>query len=177
MRKIVFSILLLVVGCAEPVDQASTNLKKGDEFFAKNEYEVAEYYYDKIPEDSPFFRQAQKKLNVIAAVKEKWKIDVGDTVEISKVTITENKYTTDNDSKSPIHTLTVVNTSWKKLKRVNIEFSYFTEAGIIITRLVVNDVELDLDPNTQKVYENISPGTIYFQFATCEAKIINAYFQ
>jgi len=63
MKKFVLVLILLVFGCSDLGDQASANLKKGDEFFAKNEYEVAEYYYDKIPEESPFYRQARKKLN------------------------------------------------------------------------------------------------------------------
>jgi hypothetical protein len=176
MKKIILGLLLMLFGCSDPADKASENLKKGDEFFGKNEYEVAEYYYEKIPEESPFFHQAQKKLNAIAVVKAKWKVAVGDTVEISKVVIIDNKYKADNLSKEPIHTITLVNKSWKKLESVNIEFIYYNEAGTVVTRLV-GDVKTDLEPRTQSVFENISPGTVHERFVKCEAKIINAYFQ
>ncbi len=176
MRKFIFSLLFLLFGCSDPGDQASANLKKGDEFFAKNEYEVAEYYYDKIPEDSPFFRQAQKKLNIIASAKTKWKVVQGDTVDISQVVLIENEYQTSNVSRLPIHSITLENKSWKRLESVNIEFTYFKETGTVIAKLI-GSIETNLEPRTQRVFKNISPGTIQEQFVKCDARIVSANFQ
>ncbi len=176
MKKFVLVLMLLVFGCSDLGDQASANLKKGDEFFAKNEYEVAEYYYDKIPEESPFYRQARKKLNTIASVKEKWKVVAGDTVEISKVVIIENTYKVDNVSRLPIHTVTIANNTRKTLESVIIEFIYYDEAGSVVTTLVGN-VKASVEPKSQNVFDNISPGTLQERFVNCEARIINAHFQ
>ncbi len=176
MKKFVLVLMLLVFGCSDLGDQASANLKKGDEFFAKNEYEVAEYYYDKIPEESPFYRQARKKLNTIASIKEKWKVVAGDTVEISKVVIIENTYKVDNVSRLPIHTVTIANNTRKTLESVIIEFIYYDEAGSVVTTLVGN-VKASVEPKSQNVFDNISPGTLQERFVNCEARIINAHFQ
>lgn len=176
MKKFVLVLMLLVFGCSDLGDQASANLKKGDEFFAKNEYEVAEYYYDKIPEESPFYRQARKKLNTIASVKEKWKVVAGDTVEISKVVIIENTYKVDNVSRLPVHTVTIANNTRKTLESVIIEFIYYDEAGSVVTTLVGN-VKASVEPKSQNVFDNISPGTLQERFVNCEARIINAHFQ
>jgi hypothetical protein len=175
MKKIIFSLLVILFGCSDSADQAGANLKKGDEFFNKSEYEVAEYYYEKVPEESPLFRQAQTKLEAIAGIKERWKVIPGDTVEISNIILVENKYNTDNTSRLPIHAITLANRSWKKLKSINIEFTYYNAAGAVITKLIV-EIETDLDSRNQKVYENVSPGVIQERFAKCDARIINAVF-
>ena len=133
-------------------------------------------YYDKIPEESPFYRQARKKLNTIASIKEKWKVVAGDTVEISKVVIIENTYKVDNVSRLPIHTVTIANNTRKTLESVIIEFIYYDEAGSVVTTLVGN-VKASVEPKSQNVFDNISPGTLQERFVNCEARIINAHFQ
>ena len=175
MKKITVSLLVILFGCSDPADQAGTNLKKGDEFFDKSEYEVAEYYYEKIPEESPLFIQAQKKLNAIAMVKEQWKVVAGDPIEISNITIVEHKYNTDSSATLPIHSVTLVNRYWKKLKSVDIQFSYYDGSGNIVAKLIT-EIETNLDSRNQRVYENISPGTVRERFVSCEIKIINADF-
>jgi len=72
MKKTLLILLLLAAGCIDTEENASANLKKGDDFFAKNEYEVAEYYYERIPEESPFYAKAQVKLEEIAKIKKQW---------------------------------------------------------------------------------------------------------
>ena len=175
MKKFIFSLVVLLFGCSDPGDQPGTNLKKGDEFFAKNEYEVAEYYYDQIPEDSPFFRQAQKKLNAIAVVKAKWKVVESDSTEISQVVLVENKYKADNVSRVPIHSITIANNSKKKLESVNIEFTYFNQEGTVIATLL-GDVKTPVDPESKNIFDNVSPGILQERFVNCEARIINAHF-
>jgi hypothetical protein len=167
--------VLILFGCSDSADQASANLKKGDEFFAKNEYDIAEYYYDKIPEDSPFFQQAQKKLNAIAVGRAQWKVDNNGSTKISEVYIIDNKYKIDSVSKLPIHAITLENKSWKSLLSVDIEFIYYNDEGTVVTKLIA-DVKTNLLPKTQKVYENISPGTIQERFVNCQARIIAAHF-
>ena len=175
MKKFAFGLMLLIVGCSDPGEQAGSNLKKGDEFFAKNEYEIAEYYYEKIPEESPLYRQAQKKLNEITVIKEHWKIGEADSAEVAQVVLVENKYNADNTSKVPIHTLTLLNNSRKKLGSVNIEFTYYNAAGGVIA-VLVDEVKTPLGSNTQGVFDKVSPGILPDKFERCEARIINAHF-
>ncbi len=176
MKKFVLGLALLVFGCSDHGDKASENFKKGDDFFAKNEYEIAEYYYDKIPEDSPFYRQAQKKLHAIALVKEQWKIVKSDSVGTSQIILVENKYRTDGVSGAPIHTITLTNNSRRTLNSVTIVFTYYNQGGNVITTLV-GEVTTSLEPNTQAVFENVTPGTLQEPFVNCEAKIINTHFR
>ncbi|MDP1678375.1 MAG: FxLYD domain-containing protein [Bacteroidota bacterium] len=176
MKKFILGLVLLVFGCSDPGDKASENLKKGDSFFEKNEYEVAEYYYDKIPEESPFYRQAQKKLDAIALVKEQWKIVASDSVGASKIILVENKYRTDSVSGAPIHTITLTNNSRRTVNSVNIEFTYYNQAGNVITTLV-GDVKTSLEPNTRASFDDITPGTLQELFVKCDAKIISIHFR
>lgn len=175
MKKFIFSLIFFAVGCSDPIDQASTNLKKGDEFFAKNEYEAAEYYYDRIPEESPFYPQAQKKMNAIAVFKAKWRVNDKDSSEISKVVLVENISKMNNISRVPTHMITIANNSTKLLESIEVEFTYYDQNESVITALIT-EVKTPLKPKSQETYYDITPGLLQERFTTCQAKIINAHF-
>ncbi|MBW7887933.1 MAG: hypothetical protein H3C35_06185 [Bacteroidetes bacterium] len=66
MKKLFLCVILLVAaGCEDLDEDAPINFKKGIEFYKKGEYEIAEYYFDKIPEESPLYNSAQKRLQKI----------------------------------------------------------------------------------------------------------------
>ena len=62
-------VAMLFIGCDNTPEQAADNLKKGDEYFAAQQYEVAEYYYDKIPDESPLYKEAQLKIDKISELQ------------------------------------------------------------------------------------------------------------
>ena len=62
IKTILLFLILLLAGCGESVEDAPINLQKGNDFYIRGQYEVAEYYFEKIPEDSPLYPEAQEKL-------------------------------------------------------------------------------------------------------------------
>lgn len=176
MKKFYCLFFIFLLGCSGTEENASANLKKGDDFFAKKEYEVAEYYYEKIPEESPIYIQAQKKLEEIAAVKKQWadkEVKVGD---LTKIIVLDHTYQTDNVSQVPIHRLSLVNNTDRFIETITVEFTYFDKSGKEITKLTA-EVNTPMYQNTQDVFKGISPGMVNEEYAKSTAKIISARFQ
>ena len=177
MKKILFIILLAcTIGCEQSDEDASSNLKKGDSFFEKKEYEVAEYYYEKIPEESPMYAKAKKKLDAIAVIKKQWTEHSVPQIDLNKIVIVEHTFTVDNISLLPVHRLSLVNNTNRTLESIDVEFSYLDKNGKILEKLVC-EVKTGMYTNTQDVFKGIKPGVVREAFATSEAKILSAKFR
>ncbi len=176
MKKLLFIFFAILFGCTGTEEHASANLKKGDDFFAKKEYEVAEYYYEKIPEDSPIYTQAQKKLEAIAVIKKQWADKEVKVADLSKIAMIDHTYQLDNVTQVPTHRLSLVNNTPRILESVTVEFSYFDKDGKEIQKLTV-EVTTQMYENTQDVFKGISTGVLLRPFTTSTAKIVSAKFQ
>jgi hypothetical protein len=174
MKNILFFVLLVALyGCTGGEENASSNLKKGDEFFEKEEYEVAEYYYEKVPEESPLYSKAKRKLDEIAVIKRLWvEKDVPET-EVARIQILNHRYAVDNVRHVPSHSLELYNNLPQNVEYVDLEFTYLDQEGTVITTLTMQ-LRTSIFPNSRKGFNAVEPGYVGKSFATSEAKIVRA---
>ncbi len=176
MKKTLLILLLFAAGCIDTEENASANLKKGDDFFSKREYEVAEYYYERVPEESQFYAKAKVKLEEIAKIKKQWVEKEVLPSEIARILITEHTYVVDNITRVPAHRLAIVNGTIRNLAYITVKFDYYdTDNQLIISYEV--ETKTPMYPNTQDVYTNIEPGVLTKEIARSTATIISAKYQ
>lgn len=174
MKKILM-VLVILIGCTDGEEYASINLQKGDEFFAKGEYEIAEYYYDKIPEDSPLFKSAQRNLAIIEKQKENIVAEEVSGVKVDRgLTIVGHTYLL-RLGRVPIHKVTILNGTSKKLQFADLEFVYIDGSGREIKRLT-GTIYQDIGPNEQKEVSEIAPGMIDGKFERVEVNFKRTFF-
>ena len=167
---------LLLAGCGDSEENAPSNLQKGNEFYAKQEYEVAEYYFEKIPEESPLYPQAKKKLDAIAAIKKQWKEKQVSTTDLSKIVIIDHTYQLVNIARIPTHRLSLVNNTDRILEYITVEFSYTDKTGKVVAKLTT-ETRTPMFQNTQDVFKGIEPGYVAEEFTTSTARIVSARFK
>ena len=175
MKKTILFILLAFSGCMDTEENASLNLKKGDSFFEKKEYEVAEYYYERIPEDSPLYTKAKRKLDEIALIKKHWVEKEVPADDVPKITILNHNVGMDNVRHIPSHTLELFNNLSREVKYITAEFTYADANGTIVGKLKT-EVKISLYPNTRGSFSAIEPGYVAKAFSSSSAKIISARF-
>jgi hypothetical protein len=171
MKKALIVILLALFGCTDSEDNASTNLRKGDTFMARGEFEIAEYYYEKIPEESVLYKtvlrrrkEMEKKRPVVSAASAP---ESGAKEEA--VVITKHTYTLQL-GKMPIHTLTVRNGTSKRLNMLEVEFVYLNEAGQEVSRMQ-SMVSAVVEPGEEKMVGKVAPGMVQEKFTQVKYEI------
>ena len=128
MKNIPFLFLLLALVCTDSEEQASTNLRKGDEFYNKGQYDIAEYYYDKIPEESILRKTVARRKKDIEKNIGSFSAKVSSEKKAEEVTIANHTFKV-SLGRIPMHTITLLNSTSKKLQMVDVEFTYFNAAG------------------------------------------------
>lgn len=176
MKRLLFLILVAFIGCTDSEENAAANFKKANEFFDKKEYEIAEYYYERIPDTSPLYKEAGKKLEVIAAIKRQWVEKKISTEDLSKVVLEKHSFKMDNLGKFPSHFLSVVNHTDILLEYIEVEFTYYDAKNIVITKLTT-EIHAKLPKHSSDVYTNVQPGVVNGEIANADAKIIKARFK
>ena len=169
-------ISTVLFGCDSSVDQAPANMKKGDAYYAERQYEVAEYYYQKIPEESPLYKEAQLKMQQIAQIEQNELPKGPGADEALKISIFDQSITSNPGGVAPIHSVQLNNESVHKLASVQLEFSYFDKAGDLIGVKRCNVITPILG-KSQETFTGIAPGTLDVPFATCKIRVISAEFQ
>jgi len=172
----VLIIAFIVAGCVDNEENASANLKKGDDFFAKHEYEVAEYYYEKIPESSPFYKKAQKQLDAIGTIKRQWVEKEVTAEELAKIIIIDHTYKVDNITRVPVHRLSLVNNMDRILEYIEVEFTYYDNDDRKVYTLIT-ETRTPMYQNTQDVFTKIEPGAVPVDFSRSTARILKARYQ
>ena len=175
------SIIILIVtamlwGCDSTSDQAPGNLKKGDQYFDAGEYEVAEYYYEKIPEESPQFKEAHVKLQKISEIRISKLPKISAEDEARKVSVFDQSVTSNALGKMPIHSVSLNNESSYKLTRVEFEFTYFDAGGNLIAAKRCK-VRTPIPARSQETFSGISPGVLEETFSSSKVRILSAEFQ
>lgn len=176
MKRLVLFILLAMIGCTDSEENAAANLKKGNDFYNKKEYEVAEYYFERIPESSPLYKEAEKKLEAIAAIKKQWIEKEVSPADLANIVIIDHTYQLDNVTRIPTHRLSIVNNTDRILQSITVEFTYFNKDNKEVGKLVAN-VRTPMYEHTQDVFKGIEPGALTVDFVRSEAKIVKARFQ
>ena len=169
-------ISTLLIGCDNSVDQAPVNMKKADQYFAERQYEIADYYYEKIPEESPLYKEAQLKIEQIASMEQSALPKGPGADEALKITIFDQSITSNPGGVAPIHTIQLNNESVHKLASVQLEFSYFDAAGNLMGVKRCN-VGTPILGKSQETFTGIAPGVLDAQFVTYRVKVISAEFQ
>ena len=176
--KYIFSIIAvaMLVGCDSTSEQAPGNLKKGDQYFEAREYEVAEYYYGKIPEDSPQFKEAQAKLQKIAEIQKSKLPTISAADETRKVSVFDQSITSNTLGKMPVHSVSLNNESSFKLASIEFEFTYFDAGGNLIAAKRCR-VKTPIPARSQETFNGIAPGVLEETFTSSKVRILSAEFQ
>jgi hypothetical protein len=163
-------------GCDNTPEQAPANLQKGDEYFAAQQYEVAEYYYDKIPEDSPLYKEAQLKIDKINEIQKVSLPKISVAEESQKVSVFDQTMTSNSGGTEPVHSVELNNESTHKLVSVVLEFTYYNAGGdvVAVKQLKVSSPMLG---KTQETFKEITPGHLESPCASSRVKVVSAEFQ
>jgi hypothetical protein len=177
--KVLFTLFLcaLIVGCDATDEQAANNYNKGNKFFQLKEFEIAEYYYDKIPSTSPLYAQAQQRIQIVGdSLKALIPPEAqGPQGNVSQIQLLDYSYTLDNTGRVPTHRISLQNNSPAHLESVVLEFTYYDSAGNPI-QILKEEVDTPLYPQVQDVFKNIRPGELKAPFASCTIRILSANF-
>ncbi|MGA9406939.1 MAG: hypothetical protein WBW71_07385 [Bacteroidota bacterium] len=169
-------VSMLLFGCDSTADQAPSNLQKGDEYFAAKQYEVAEYYYDKIPEESPLYKEAQMKMEQIANIEQGELPKISEAEESQKVSVFDQSMTSNAGGTEPVHSVELNNESVHKLTSVVLEFTYFDATGNIVAVKQVK-VATPMIGKTQDTFTGITPGSLESPCTSCKVRVVSAEFQ
>ncbi|MEI7907138.1 MAG: hypothetical protein WCI84_07250 [Bacteroidota bacterium] len=175
MKKNLFLFLLFMIGCADPDENASKNIRKGDEFFNKGEYDIAEYYYDKIPVENPLYQTVIRRKEEIKKAHEDPMADTRTAKKAKGVYVTNHTFFISNPGPMPVHRITIVNNTDDNLQFVELEFVYLDEEGNEVSRLSTV-LTTYVTRNSQKVFEKITPGIMREKFAKANAVLIKPVF-
>ncbi|MDD8016943.1 MAG: hypothetical protein PHP42_01090 [Bacteroidota bacterium] len=176
MKKFLLFLSLGVFGCGNTADNAPANIKKGDEFYAKKEYEVAEYYYEKIPDDSPFYLQAQRNIAAIEKIKEQWADRSVPAADLSNIIVTDHSFNKDFTTHIPIHRLLFFNRNKRNIEMVKVTFSYQDGHGSELAT-ITTEIPIRLKGSSQNVAEEIKPGIVSDEFVSTTARIVGARYE
>ncbi|MCK9410606.1 MAG: FxLYD domain-containing protein [Bacteriovoracaceae bacterium] len=162
MKKAFILCLMVFFGCTDSDENASTNLRKGDEFLARGEYEVAEYYYDKIPEESVLYKTVLRRRQEM----EKQQASGGAVKRVDRnaegVFVTKHSYSLQM-GRIPIHTISILNNTSKRVNTIEMEFVYLDDTGKEVARLLTM-VNAMVDPAEEKEIGKITPGMVTEKF-------------
>ncbi len=164
MKNIPLLFLLLAIGCTDTEENASTNLRKGDEFFNKGQYEIAEYYYDKIPEESVLRKTVERRIDEINKIKIDPSLDKHSTRKKEGVFITNHSFELGTMGLLPLHKMTIVNNTDKNLQFCELEFIYYDAAGTEVERLTTT-ATTGVQKQSSRSFEKITPGVVKQKFA------------
>lgn len=175
MKKFSLLLVLSLFGCTDSEENASMNLRKGDEFFAKGEYEIAEYYYDKIPEESNLYKSVLRKKQEMEKINNDPVLKAKKAAKEESVTIVRHSHIL-RMGRLPVHTLTLANNTSKHLNIVEMDFVYLDASGKEVARLMTM-LTPGLDAETEKEMTNISPGMVNEKFSQVRIEIKRTLFQ
>lgn len=176
MKKFIVLVCLVAAGCGGSLEDAQSNFQKGNEFFDHQEYDVAEYYYDKIPEESPLYQEAAKKLDQIESIRKDLADKEVSQADLSNISIIDQSNHMDLVSNKPFHRIVFVNHTSKTLKSVTFEFVYIDKNGSEVDKLT-KEVKILVSPNETKEIKGIEPGVITKIFNTAQVNIVAASYE
>lgn len=169
-------LMLLLAGCDNTADQAPGNLQKGDEYFAAKRSEVAEYYYEKIPEESPLYKEAELKIAKIDEIEKGALPKISVAEESQKVSIFDQTMTSNSGGTEPVHSVELNNESIHKLVSVVLEFTYLDAGGAVVAVKQVK-IAAPMSGKTQETFKGISPGALESPCTASKVRVVSAEFQ
>jgi hypothetical protein len=174
MKQLIAAALFLVLaGCQNNLENASANMKKGDSFYEAKEYDVAEYYYEKIPEESPLFVQARMKLDSISAFRKYWSTTTVSPEDMKNIMLGDHSASMMKATMKPLHSFVIINNTPRTLSSVTIEFTYYDIEHNVVGKLTC-DVDAPVPSKNKGVFNRVEPGTLKKLFMKSDAKLIGA---
>ena len=150
--------------------------KKGTNILPQNSTEVAEYYYDKIPEESPLYKEAQLKIEKIDEIQKGALPKISVAEESQKVSMFDQTMTSNSGGTEPIHSVELNNESMHKLASVVLEFTYLDAAGNVVA-VKQCKVATPMIGKTQETFKGISPGSLESPCVSSKVKVVSVEFQ
>lgn len=172
-KMCILLFMTAIMGCEISLENASWNMKKGDSFYASKEYDVAEYYYGKIPEESPLYKQAKNKIDSIAIIRKYWAITIVTPEDMVKIAIMDHSAKMNVSTMNPLHSFVIVNGTLRTLSMISVECTYFDANGTEIERLVC-DLKASVPSMKKGVFGRVEPGTLKVSFARSTIKLVGA---
>ncbi|MGE5314435.1 MAG: hypothetical protein ACM3Q4_07060 [Acidobacteriota bacterium] len=150
-------------------------MKKGDSFFATKDYDVAEYYYQKIPEESPLYSQARAMLDSIAAYRTYWSTKDVPESEMKNIILGDHSASMLGPSMKPLHSFVIINNTPRTLSSVKVEFTYYNESGAEVGKLTC-DVDAPVPSKKKGVFNRVEPGQLKKGFYKSSARLVGAQY-
>jgi hypothetical protein len=141
---------------------------------ARGEYEIAEYYYDKIPEESVLYKSVARRRQEMQKKLASGEAASGGSSSSSQkraegIFITKQSYLLQL-GRMPIHTITVLNNTSKKLNVLEVEFVYLDGSGNEVSRRLMM-VSANLGPGEERQMEKIAPGMVNEKFTSVKVEV------
>ena len=176
--KVLISLLtaVLLIGCMDDSENARANMEKGEQFMKQGEFEVAEYYYERIPEDSPYYRKAMLRLEEIKKRHQAMIEQEASSAGSQEVLIARHSFQVDNMGKVPIHFITIENNSDQAIQMLELEFVYLGFNGKEVATLS-QPLAVGIEPESVKEVKGVSPGIVSEPFQKVNIKINRILFK
>jgi uncharacterized protein YcfL len=166
---------MLIAGCQSSLENSPVNMKKGDAFYASKEYDAAEYYYQKIPKESPLFMQAKVKLDSIALFKKYWTITTVPPEDLTKIALMDHSASMNMSTMKPLHSFVIANNTQRTLSAVTIRFTYYDDTQTEVAQ-IVSIVDANVQPMKRGVFSRVEPGILTTVFAKSTATVVAAQY-
>jgi hypothetical protein len=177
MKKVFILCVLLVAaaGCQNEQENAPANMKKGNSFYEVKEYDVAQYYYEKIPPESPLYPDAKNKLDSIAIFKKYWAITKVTDEDMKKIDLIDHSGSMNLSSMKPLHSFVILNNTERTLSIVTVEFTYYDFEHNVVGKLTC-DVDAPVPSMKKGVFSRVEPGILKSAFARSTVKLVGAQY-
>jgi hypothetical protein len=168
-------LFLAAAGCQSNFENAPSNMKKGDSFYASKEYDVAEYYYQKIPEESPLYAEAKAKLDSIATFKKYYAITTVTEQDLKNIDLMDHSFSMNLSTMKPLHSFVILNKTPRSLSSITVEFTYYDMNHNTVGQLVC-DVDAPVPSMKKGVFSRVEPGVLQSVFAKSSVKLVGAQY-
>jgi hypothetical protein len=166
-------LLVLIAGCQNGFENAPVNMRKGDAFYAAKEYDMAAYYYGKVPEESPLFPQAKSKLDSIGLYKKYWAITTVTPEDLKKISLIDHSASMNLSTMKPLHSFIILNNTPRSLSSITVEFTYYDFNHVEVGKLICN-VDAPVPTMKKGVFNRVEPGILKTTFAKSTATLVGA---
>ncbi len=166
-------LLVFTAGCQNTEESAPANMKKGNDFYGMKEYDVAEYYYEKIPPESPLYPDAKVKLDSIAVFKQYWAITKVTDADLKLINLSDHSGSMNLSAMKPLHSFVIINNTKRTLSMITVEFTYYDHEANQVAQLTCT-VDAPVPSKKKGVFSRVEPGVLKTSFSRSTAKLVGA---
>jgi len=166
-------LFVFAAGCQNTEETAPSNMKKGNDFYDMKEYDVAEYYYEKIPQESPLYPDARARLDSIVIFKQYWAITKVTDEDMKLIDLTDHSGSMNLSSMKPLHSFVIINNTKRTLSMITVQFTYYDYEAKKVAELTCN-VDAPVPSKKKGVFSRVEPGILKTTFSRSTAKLIGA---